>query len=155
MNQPTLPPPTPILQPLSDETNWTWGRPNRDNSADATFSWLFVPLIRCSLGLDEHGGKAALIAGDRWATWVDAYTADFKARAIDRDSLPFSENGYIDGTTQEQLLLGPLAGGHSNVPDAIEGALTTFAINTHATFMVSLQTRSVGEPAQQQVEAYM
>jgi hypothetical protein len=104
-------------------------------------------LIRCALGLDEHGGKAAQIAGNRWTEWVNAYAADFSSRNIVPDSLPFTVDGYIDGATQERLLLGPGAGGDSNVSDSIEGALTFFAMNTCNVYGVAMDpTRHQAHP---------
>jgi hypothetical protein len=110
---PQLPPNGPILEPPPDDAEWSWGAPN-SSSATAKFSWLFVPLIRCALGLDDDGGLAARLAGDRWQSWVDSYSIDFKTRAIDATDLPF-QDGYIDGKTQERLLLGPVAGGESRM----------------------------------------
>ena len=136
---PQLPPNGPILEPPPNDIDWSWGAPNSSSpTANYKFSWLFVPLIRCALGLDDDGGLAARLAGDRWQSWVDSYSADFKARDIDSSSLNF-HNGYIDGDTQERLLLGPFVGGQSNVPDAIEGSMTQFAVNTLNVYGVAAQ----------------
>ena len=146
---PQLPPNGPILDRPPNDVDWTWGSPN-SSSSNAKFSWLFVPLIRCSLGLDDCGGLVAHLAGDRWKQWTDAYSEDFKARGIVAAALPF-ENGYIHGPVQERLLLGPFAGGQSNVSDAIEGAMTQFAVNTLnvygvATHPIHHRPRSAARP---------
>ena len=109
---------------LPSDTVWTWGRPR----AGGTFSWAFVPMIRCALGLDDNGGKAQILAGDNWAVWTSAYAADFAARGLDQRTTAdlFNRYGYINADAQVCLLHGPAANGESNVCDRIEGAFINF-----------------------------
>ena len=92
---------------------WRFGRPD-----SSSFSWLFVPLIRCALGLDPADEAISSLAGvHRWNAWVAAYREDFKSRRITPSSLPFGPDGYLDHTHQVRLLLGPAASGASNVSE--------------------------------------
>ena len=115
--------PLPRARPPSDAV-WTWGRPR----AGGTFSWAFVPMIRCALGLDDNGGKTQILAGDDWIAWANAYAADFADRGLDQRTTAdlFTRDGYIGADAQVRLLQGPAANGESNVCDRIEGAFIDF-----------------------------
>lgn len=124
---------SPALIPAAE---WTFGQPRPGSS---TFSWLYVPLIRCALGLDEHGGMAQVYAGDKlWAELRDSYAAEFLRCGIEAKYVPFSDDGYIDADAQTRLLFGPLAGGQSNIADTIEGKLTEFGLRIQR--LVALRT---------------
>ena len=105
------------------DLEWLFGDPS-----SKTFSWCFVPLILCALGMRDHGGLTEHYAGPvAWALWRDSYAAQFVHDGITVASLPFDEHGYLPRTAQERLLLGPLSGGESNVDRVVEGAMTDFA----------------------------
>ena len=88
---------------------WSFGAPGGRSGCSVRMSWAFVPMIRCALGLGEAGGLARFLAGNaRWDGWRDAYAADFVARGITVESLPFDENGYIEEKEQLRLLRGRL-----------------------------------------------
>ena len=115
----------PVVAPAPGEHKWTFGEPE---SSPGRFSWIFVPLVRCALGLDEHGGMVQVMAGDKlWVELRDHYAAEFTRSGVTVDSLPFDRNGYLDRSHQVRVLLGSLAGGESNIADEIEGKLTAFA----------------------------
>ena len=121
------------------EPAWHFGRPNSDS-----FSWLFVPLIRCALGLEPADEAICSLPGlraPRWNSWVAAYREDFKSRNITPSSLPFGPDGYLDHTHQVRLLLGPAASGESNVLDAIEGDMTLWASATQSSWRPPPQPR--------------
>ena len=84
-----------------------------------------ISMIRCAFGLTDSGGMAQCTAGDAaWSRWRDHYAADFVSRGLSPSDLPFHEDGYLDAKHQERLLLGPIAGGDSNVDDKVEGEFT-------------------------------
>ena len=108
--------------PPAPPRTWTFGKPDSDS-----FSWLFVPLIRCALGLDNNGGQVERAAGPSlWAELRDSYAAEFLRSGVSAASLPF-DGDYLPADAQVSLLLGPLAGGKSNISDEVEGKLTAFA----------------------------
>ena len=121
---------------------WRFGRPD-----SSSFSWLFVPLIRCALGLDPADEAISSLAGvHRWNAWVAAYREDFKSRRITPFSLPFGPDGYLDHTHQVRLLLGPAASGASNVSDSVEGDLTFWASATQSSWRPPPQSRRGPRP---------
>ena len=127
---PRLIPPSrpPVVNPVHA---WTHGEPE---SAPNRFSWLFVPLIRCALDLDAHGGMAEASAGLLWKELRDAYAAEFKKVGLVATSLPWQMGGYLDASEQVRLLRGHQAGGQSNISDAIEGKLEQFALRMQRVF---------------------
>ena len=120
----------PVVEPVHA---WTHGEPE---SAPNRFSWLFVPLIRCALDLDAHGGMAEASAGPLWKELRDAYAAEFKKVGLVATSLPWQLGGYLDAKVQVRLLRGPQSGGRSNISDAIEGKLEQFALRMQRVFQV-------------------
>ena len=135
-----IPPSAPPVIPVVPDYAWTFGEPE---SHPGKFSWLFVPLIRCALGMDVHGGMAQVVAGDDlWANLRDQYGAELRRTGITENSLPFSDSGYLDDSHQVCLLLGPGAGGESNIPDRVEGKLTELALRVQRVWSL----RSTSEP---------
>ena len=118
-------PPVLSARPLAAPAHpWLCGQPSPPGRGGViTYSWAFMPLIRCALGMIDHGGGTQTSAGDAtWARWVAAYAAAFNARAITAASLPFTHNGcYLHATIQARLLHGHVAGGQSAVDPALEG----------------------------------
>ena len=112
---------------------WTYGEPE---SRPGRFSWLYVPLIRCALGLDDHGGMVEVVAGKLWPELRDHYSAEFTRTNVSADALPWQQGGYLDEKEQVRLLRGSLAGGESNIADAIEGKLEQFAARMQRVFQV-------------------
>jgi hypothetical protein len=80
------------------------------------------------------------MAGPRWARWVNAYAEEFKRSGITQSII--QEDGYVDKTTQMNVLLGPFAGGQSNVEDAIEGEMTAWALLTRQNWNSMQRSRS-------------
>ena len=84
----------PVVNPVHA---WTHGEPE---SAPNRFSWLFVPLIRCALDLDAHGGMAEASAGLLWKELRDAYAAEVKKVGLVATSLPWQMGGYLHASEQ-------------------------------------------------------
>ena len=116
--------------------NLRWGSPR-----DATFSWLFVPLIRAALGMDP--GKryeAQFWAGEeRWNMWVAAYRRDFKERGVAAASVECNGSGYIEAAVQEFLLYtdNPMYDihGSSGVDYNVQNQLMAFGAEFHAQYI--------------------
>ena len=125
--KPSAPPALP-----SHPQTWLFGEPE---SSPGCSSWFFVPLIRCALGLAEHGGMAQTSAGEAlWTDLRDHYAAHFANEHISASSITIMANGYIDATTQQNLLLGPESGGKSNIDDKIEAMLQAHVIKMQNMF---------------------
>ena len=69
-----------------------------------------------------------------WTDLRDHYAAQFANERITASSIRIRHNGYIDATTQQNLLLGPESGGKSNIDDKVEAKLQAHVIKMQNMF---------------------
>jgi hypothetical protein len=96
-------------------------------------SSIFVPLILNVLcprhkysTYNNIDSLITIFGHDAWNKVVEAYKVDFRSRQITAQSIPISQNGYIDAKTQEYLLYTITSGlGSSTVSDIVFNLLIT------------------------------